>query len=181
MPEADGVGAAAEPGDDNGGSAGTGSGEVEMVGLASGVGELVEARPNRDANGLESRVPLPLPEVPGSVCLALGRGGRGGPFTCTAGRGGRGRLLVCVCTLNEGYGDTLRECWRWWPCPSAEGGGEADRGLGRGAREVNADTRVDGVRRAWNGLDDGDNVERKASILLLQVTRMAILNCQDDT
>ena len=86
-----------------------GRADVDVVGLAGGGGELVFARPKRDAKGLERRGPVPLPDGEGKVCLPPGRGGSGGPLTLAAGRGGSGRLLVCAWTANEGYGGALRE------------------------------------------------------------------------
>lgn len=77
-----------------------------VVGLAGGVDEAGVARPNSDAKGLDRRGPTP-PDDAGCICLALGRGGRGGPFAL--GRGGSVMLAVCPWTENDGYEGASRE------------------------------------------------------------------------
>lgn len=62
-----------------------------------------------------------------------------------------------------GYAGPSREFWRR---DSTGDFCEAASGLGRGDSEASAAPRVDGVKRAWNGFEDGDKVDRKVSILL---------------
>lgn len=138
-----------------------------MVGLAGGVGEAGVARPKSDANGLDNRGPAP-PDGAGCVCLALGRGGKGGPFGL--GRAGKVKLAVCPWTAKDGYEGPSREFSRW---DSVGILCVADKGRGSGESDANAEPRVAGVRRAWNGFDEGDSVDRKVNTLLGDITHQS--------
>ena len=135
------------------------------MGLAGGVG--VAARPNSDANGLDSREPgATFAGAPGR-----GRGGNGGLFWAPAfvacGRGGSGSEGWCDVKENVGYvgveGGGLGEVGIGRGGDCGVGGSDGCLGMtdtGRGGSELKATFRVDGSCIALNTFEEMSIVDR---------------------
>ena len=132
----------------------------------------VDARPKRDANGLDKRE---VDEAAVDWTLGRGRGGNGGFAGLDAsGRGGRGREGWCDVRPNVGYMGVDGVLGERGNGGSGEPGKPGEGGCGdvwrtddgRGGKASNADVRVTGSRIALNAFDDGSIDERIVNVSL---------------